>query len=252
MIVLGVDLSAQPRDTAAVRIDFARCTVDAVPGNLADDELLDLIAEADVAGLDVPLGWPSAFVDAVARHHGNAGWHDIDASTVAGRDRLRYRETDRALHAQGFRPLSPSSDLIGVVAMRAAGLQHRLQGRGIDVDRSGVTGAVVETYPAAALRTWGLPFRGYKGAANAAARTELVERVLERSGPVGEAARSVLTGARVHVLDAYLCALVAAAARLGLATRPEPDQREAAEVEGWIHVPTAPLQQIVSAALATG
>lgn len=250
MIVLGVDLSAQPRDTAAVRIDFAQCTVEAVPGNLADDELIDLISEADVAGLDVPLGWPIAFVDAVARHHGNAGWHDIDASTVAGRDRLRYRETDRVLHAQGFRPLSPSSDLIGVVAMRAAGLQHRLQGRGMDVDRSGVTGAVVETYPAAALRTGDLKFRGYKGAANTTVRAELVERVIERSGPLGMAVSPVLTGARDHVLDAYLCALVAVAARLGLTTRPEPAQRVAAEVEGWIHVPTSTIEQIVKSALA--
>ena len=45
-----------------------------------------------------------------------------------------------------------------------------------------------------------------------------------------------------HVLDAVLCCLTVVAARAGTTAGPVgADQVEAARVEGWIHVPTAPL-----------
>ena len=49
-----------------------------------------------------------------------------------------------------------STDRIGVAAMRGARLQHLLDAAGVPVDRSGVTGRIVEAYPAAALQAWGL------------------------------------------------------------------------------------------------
>src|SRR5207253_2236918 len=76
---------------------------------------------------------------------------------------LRFRATDFAVHERTGRwPLSVSSDLIAVPALRAA----RLFGAH---DRSGA-GVLVEVYPAAALRIWGFSTRGYKGPRGGAAR----------------------------------------------------------------------------------
>ena len=44
--------------------------------------------------------------------------------------------------------------------MRCAGLLSKLASRGQPVDRAG-TGAVAEVYPAASLKCWSLPYRGY-------------------------------------------------------------------------------------------
>src|SRR5437879_3961538 len=51
--------------------------------------------------------------------------------------------------------------VIGQVALRCAVLLAKLDASGRPVDRSGA-GAVVEVYPAASLRGWGLRHRGYK------------------------------------------------------------------------------------------
>ena len=44
------------------------------------DELFD--RGASKVGLDVPLGWPTAFVDAVALHHPGGAWSDLRATAV--------------------------------------------------------------------------------------------------------------------------------------------------------------------------
>ncbi|WP_433185959.1 DUF429 domain-containing protein [Actinoallomurus sp. CA-150999] len=79
-----------------------------------------------------------------------------------GRDwrrNLALRLTDRVVHDRtGLTPLSVSADRIGHAALRLAALLARLARAGRPVDRSG-TGVVVEVYPAASLRLWGLPHR---------------------------------------------------------------------------------------------
>ena len=61
-------------------------------------------------------------------------------------------------------PLSVSADKIAHVALRCAVLLARLDAAGHPVDRSSA-GPVVEVYPAASLRSWGLYRPGYKQAA---------------------------------------------------------------------------------------
>ena len=53
-----------------------------------------------------------------------------------------------------------------------------------------------------------------------------------------------------HVLDALVCALVAIAAKAGATHMPSEDQRQAALIEGWIHVPSTPLTAIAPPATA--
>jgi Protein of unknown function (DUF429) len=64
-------------------------------------------------------------------------------------------------------PLSVAADRIGHTAMRCAGLLIQLASQERPVDRRG-TGVVVKVYPAASLKQWRLPYRGYKLPCNAA------------------------------------------------------------------------------------
>jgi hypothetical protein len=244
MSTLGIDLAAQPRATGACRIDWdgegravARLAVEV----LDDDALIALASEADVVGIDVPLGWPDAFVAAVGAFHAGGEWPDGLAGT-AGRMPLRYRRTDlQVLASTGVRPLSVASDLIAVCAFRAAGLQARL-GRPA---RDGSDG-LVEVYPAGALRVWGLPATRYKGSKGAAARAVLVESVLARGPWLGMGDDDVdRCRRRDHDLDALVAALVARVAALGHTARPvDPVDVDAARREGWIHLPNVPLESL--------
>ena len=87
------------------------------------------------------------------------------AERASFRKRLSYRVTDLELMGSSrVRPLSVSSDRIGVTTFRCALLLDRLKAeRRKSVDRSGRRGLVAEVYPAAALSAWGMERRGYKG-----------------------------------------------------------------------------------------
>ena len=137
-------------------------------------------------------------------------------------------------------PLSVSSDRIAVTALRCAGLLSRL---GIE-DRGGA-GGVYEVYPAAALAHWGLPHRNYKEKKGAKKRKEILEGLL--NGVCMERPSDVhleLLIQRDDALDALVCAIVARAAGLGLTQEPPKAEAELAQEEGWIHVPTASLDEI--------
>lgn len=244
---LGIDLSADPRRTAACsivwregrpgRIDrFVVGSDDSTP--LGNDELVELIREADLSGIDAPFGWPVAFVEAVRSWGDSEGW-------PAGTDvtALRYRVTDLRVAARR-RPLSVSSDLIGVTAMRCVSILDRL---GTGVDRSGLSGPAIEIYPAAALNRWGLTSAGYKGRSRTEARRRLVADLLEDLAgvcEVGDAAAG-LCEASDDALDSLVAALAVRARMLGLTAVPDgPDEERVARIEGWIHVPDCEIRQL--------
>jgi predicted nuclease with RNAse H fold len=179
MLTVGVDLAAQPEGTAIACLDWSpgRASVRSLVVGAHDDQIVEAIRQADKAGIDCPLGWPVLFVEFVTAHqHGNVRI----PPDLLGRDwrrRLAYRLTDLAVHeTTGQRPLSVAADRIGHTAMRAAGLLARLAADGHPVDRTG-TGVVVEVYPAASLRRWGLPYRGFKGPKNFTPLGDLVDRL---------------------------------------------------------------------------
>src|SRR3546814_4905134 len=84
-----------------------------------------------MAAIDVPLGWPDEFIDAVVAHRDRRGWPPIAAEPPEDRLPLRYRTTDLLTRISGAQPLSVSSDLIGVAAMRGARIQHLLEKAGV-------------------------------------------------------------------------------------------------------------------------
>lgn len=229
MITLGVDLAAQPRKTGACLVSWTSggAEVTLVEVGVNDERLLALAADADKVGIDVPFGWPQAFVGALVCHQRGDDWPD------ATFQELCFRETDRFVRqGTGKWPLSVSTDRIGVTAFRAANLLSRLAPTG-SVDRSG-KGKLVEVYPAAALRRWALRPLGRKDTADLAAsllgRTAGWLRLSEEGRARCESGRDAL--------DSLIAALVARAAAVGLCEPIPPASARAAEVEGWIALPT--------------
>jgi predicted nuclease with RNAse H fold len=242
---LGIDLAAEPPNTAACEITWL---ADSAQGRLYtdrldDDRLLALIESADKVGIDCPFGWPQPFVDAVVSHANAAGWPGRGQLGLSHRRSLRYRLTDEVVHQQvGIWPLSVSTDRIGVTAMRCAALLDALATAGHPVDRAG-GGRVVEVYPAAALKHWRLPHRGYKKAEGAIVRGQALDQLLVTL-PTLNLDGDALDRCRRSddAFDALICALVARAAAHGLTSAPCPgNQIERARSEGWIHLPTSDL-----------
>jgi predicted nuclease with RNAse H fold len=246
---LGIDLAAQPANTSACAIEWGpgRPIVSELRSGLADDTLLDAISDADKVAIDAPFGWPDEFVDAVTAHRNRAGWPGSGEDQDLYRFQLSFRATDRRLIEQGARrPLSVSTDLIGVVAMRCAFLLDRLAARGEPVDRAG-SGKVIEAYPAPALISWGLSAIGYKSRVGAARLPELLSQLEQGLGSLELSIQQREAASTDHnCFDALVCSLVARAATLGLTQPPEPgDEADRATREGWIHVPTNPLPHLL-------
>jgi predicted nuclease with RNAse H fold len=241
---LGIDLAADPVRTAACEVDWETGTLRPLPRPVTDEAIVAAVLAADVTAIDVPLGWPDDFVAAVSSHHGFGDWPPAAIASPDDRLSLRYRVTD--LELAGHRPLSVSSDLIGVPAMRGARLQHLLRRAGAVVDRSGIGGCLVEGYPAAALRSWGLTSRGYKGRKNRGSCGELAGILAAACGSLASAVAGCLDGCDDDELDAVVCALIARAARQGQTRAPAPDQLDAARREGWIHVPVVPVAAVLA------
>jgi predicted nuclease with RNAse H fold len=249
MFTLGIDLSTDPKKTGVRVIEWTEAgpRLRDVSGPWSDTALLDLIEQADVVGIDVPLGWSEAFVAAVSGWNRGRTWPGPYGPTT--RAALCYRATDRWLQREhGAQPLSVATDRLGAKAMRAAGLLAALDERRVAVDRTGLKGRAVEVYPAAALAKWGLRFKGYKGTKEAprAARESLVDHVaralaLSLDGPQRQLLIDV-----VHEFDTLVSALVARASRLpGGTLAPDSEYRDSAACEGWIHVPLLGLGELM-------
>ena len=238
MLTLGVDLASDPRRTAACLLEWraGRARLLELEVGADDERILGLHGRADATGIDSPFGWPAAFVGflcSAARLLPELG----EPWGPGVRDELRYRATDRVVRAAvGRWPLSVSSDLIAVVAMRCVGLLTRM---GVS-DRAGADG-VFEVYPAAALARWALGNRGYKGPAGRVRRTALLRalKAAARWLDFGTAAQRALLLESADAFDALVASLNCRAAAIGL-TEPPPDElrREAAR-EGWIALPLA-------------
>ncbi|GII42252.1 DUF429 domain-containing protein [Planotetraspora phitsanulokensis] len=246
MLTVGVDLAAEAVRTAVAWVEWSERGArvrDVVVG--ADDDLIvEAVKGAAKSGIDCPLGWPDLFVSFVSAHR--AG--DVAVPAGLGRDwrrDLALRVTDRAVHERtGLRPLSVSADRIAHPAMRCAALLARLAGEtGTVVARDG-GGLVVEVYPAASLKEWGLPYRGYKRTENAEALSRVIDVLLAAAPWLSLGDHEAVCRRSDDAADAVVAALTARAAACGLVTAPAPEQAASAATEGWIAVPTASLDAL--------
>jgi predicted nuclease with RNAse H fold len=223
---LGVDLASAAEKTAMASIIWADGRARLVNLQLGVDDETLLATPADVIGIDAPFGWPLAF-QAVLND-----LKPVPAWTTEWRDRLRFRETDRVVRALcGRWPLSVSTDLIGVPALRCHGLLSRW---GV-TDRSG-DGRLFEVYPAGALQRWGLPSSGYKKK-DTDRRDALIAALSARAPWLDWGPFKPLAVQSHDALDAVIAALNTRAAGLGLTVRPDPAVQAAARIEGWLAVP---------------
>jgi predicted nuclease with RNAse H fold len=251
MLTIGVDLAAQATGTAVAWLDWSAtgAVVRDVVHPAEDAAVVAAIGQASKAGIDCPLGWPDEFVSFVHAHRtGTVAVPD----GVVGRDwrrGLAYRVTDLVVRDQtGLLPLSVAADRIGHTAMRCAAILAHLANHGYSVDRRG-TGVVVEVYPAASLKQWHLPHRGYKRPHNVAELGKLVDALQQQTPWLHLGAYESACRRSDHALDAVIAALTARAAHRGLTTQPDKHQTMSAATEGWIAIPTCPIHELPYSAM---
>ena len=243
-VTLGIDLSATDAKTAAcaIRWENGRGSVDVPRRGLSNDDLRVLITDAAAAGVDAPFSWPVPFPRTLVEHGSTGGWPADYRSP-----RYQLRATDLFVDGIARRPLSVSTDRIGVTAMRCARLlQEFAEDRGKRrLDLTGRDG-IYEVYPAAALSAWGakaagFDAEGYKSGSEAKVRrAKLVDTFAAATADwlhfPGAAQQECVT--RDDALDSFIAALATRAAHLGRTRAPETvEQQQLAPVEGWIHVP---------------
>jgi predicted nuclease with RNAse H fold len=253
VITAGVDFATESARTALAEIEWndGRAAVTSLELGVDDARIVEASGAAAKLGIDCPLGWPDAFLDFVTSHHAGRAVRPAGVAGDRWRAFLAYRETDRAVQqATGLWPLSVAADRIGLTAMRAAGLLADLADAGRAVDRAG-TGVVVEVYPAASLRVWGLLHRGYKRSVNIGVLAELVA-ALEAAAPwLDLGAHRELCLRSDDAFDAVIAALTSRAAALSLVTAPADDTMwQLARKEGWIALPTTELGELVASSPA--
>jgi predicted nuclease with RNAse H fold len=238
MRTAGIDLSSRDTKSAACVIEWSAndASISSLTLGVGDKEIADHITNADKIGIDVPLGWPIAFAEAVSEHSTLGTWPTsyLHADNVA----YRFRRTDlHVWRTAGLKPpLSVSTDRIGIPAMRAAALLSTLD-PSPPLDGSG---KVVEVYPAAALARWGLPSRVYKGAKRRTGRIALLDAFANATAgwlELSDQDRQTCENSD-DAFDALIAALVARAAAVGAVDLIPADDREAARREGWIALPT--------------
>ncbi len=246
MRVAGVDLAAEAAGTALAVLSAGGGAValESLSLGVDDETIVRATREVELIGIDCAFGWPRDFVDFVVRHSAGGELGDTATGDLAWRRRLAYRETDRFVTERtGARPLSVATDRLGMTALRCAVLLQRLAADGRAVDRSGQNeSAVVEVYPAMALRVWGLARPGYKTTPDA--RRALIADLEQAASWLELGEHRALMTTSADALDAVLAALVALAHVRGASIPPATHQRALAASEGWIAIPTVPLAQL--------
>ncbi|WP_225973238.1 DUF429 domain-containing protein [Nesterenkonia natronophila] len=241
LVYAGVDLAAEPARTGLAVItghsDQQELVIEEARLGVEDGAVVEMVIAADKTGVDVPLGWPQTFVEHVWAHSTGA-LTGLGTSDIAWRRSMAMRRTDLLVGERfGLRPLSVATDRIAYPALRWTVVEARLRERGIDCVRDG-SGRVCEVYPAAALRWWGLPHRGYKSTTARAVREQIVEG-LDAAFPQldwnGFREECVVSD---DVLDAVIAALVARETRAQRTWAPDTTDHDLALSEGWIHVPS--------------
>ncbi|MFF0251292.1 DUF429 domain-containing protein [Micromonospora zamorensis] len=214
MLTAGIDLAAEDANTAVawIRWTATGAVLEELTVGAGDDQLLRAASAAVKAGIDCPLGWPEPFVEFLIAHHRRDPAAPTDPIGRDWRRRLAWRRTDLVTHElTGRLSLSVAADRIAHTAMRCAALLARLAEVGHSVDRSG-RGRVFEVYPAASLKKWGLPHRGYKGRQNIGPLNNLVNLLIAAAPWLHLGEFEPMCRGSDHAVDAVVAALTARAA----------------------------------------
>jgi len=244
MLIAGLDLAAEPKGTALAVFEWSQNRVNLLSLQVGVDDETVVAAAANFAklGIDCALGWPSEFANFVKAYSSASLEGQAFDGGIDWRRKLAYRETDREVHRlTGRWPLSVSTDRLGMTALRCAGLLSKLQQSGLHIDRSG-RGLVVEVYPAASMRIWGLKIDGYRNSAET--REALVEQLGVAAPWLELAGFEALMVQSCDAFDAVIAALAAGSAALGQSTAAPEDKLQKAQIEGWLALPKSSLAEL--------
>ncbi|AKF10023.1 DUF429 domain-containing protein [Sandaracinus amylolyticus] len=233
MLTLGIDLGAQANETYGCAIDWSggACRVAALHPKLDDERLVKLVTDDAFAaiGVDVPFGWPVAFVELLTARGSAQSW-SVDAA------RLRLRDTDRhCKRLTGKDPLSVSSDRIAAPAMRWRLLATRV---------ASASARLHEVYPGSALAVWSLEHKAYKNADQRDARIRILSALRAKLSLCVVDADAECLATCADALDALVASLIARAVALGRVHPIPPDLEAAAACEGWIQIPTCNVAEL--------
>ncbi len=235
MKLVGIDFSTNPRDCGICVLEGGAITHIGRGSKAAEhpDWLVGHCAEAAVVAVDVPFGWPRPFMEALSCYR-------IGDALDLPREQYRLRATDFWIkeNIPPLQPLSVSTDKLGSTSIVGTKLLRALDNEGFRLSpRSAVpSAAVVEVYPAASLRAWGLAHKNIE----TPTMLETLRKAFKLA--IEDADREILLRSR-HCLDALVSALTAREYADGNTFYPPkyiPD--ETIEIEGWIHVPSRSLQ----------
>jgi predicted nuclease with RNAse H fold len=240
VLTVGVDLAAEPEATAVAWVEWlpGRARVRDLALRVEDAGILAALADAGKAGIDCPLGWPDAFLAFITAHQHGRVTVPRDIKERGWRQALTMRVTDLVVRQETrLIPLSVSADRLGHVALRCACLLAQLAQQGHEVNRDG-SGTIAEVYPAASLKAWDLPYRGYKRPRDTRTLGNLVDELLAAAPWLDLGEFEPVCRAHHDAVDAVIAALTARAVELNLTLRPRtPQEAFAACIEGWIAIP---------------
>jgi predicted nuclease with RNAse H fold len=241
VLIAGVDLAAEPKGSALAVIDWApsSATLIELSTYVTDETIVDCATRVEKLGIDCALGWPVDFVEFLNRINHAQGPNQPFEGDLNLRRMLAYRETDRHVReVTGRWPLSVSTDRLGMTAIRCAGLLSKIAAAGIPVDKSG-KGKIVEIYPGASLRLWGLNTAGYRASTDA--RANLLNQLTQQAPWLNLAEYQQAMIESCDAFDSVVAALATRFAQLGAYEPPTPAQLTKAKIEGWVALPNQPL-----------
>ena len=239
MYLIGVDCATNPKDVGIALSELID-TLEILevhagtsgPWKKVAEWLSELPGQSVLIALDAPLGWPIPLREALEGH--SAG-NPVENCPNA----MFRRETDRHIRQYvGKQPLDVGADRIARTAHAAL---KGLNGLRASIDSpirlawnaSDLTGiSVIEVYPAATLKAYGMHYEGFKKKSDPShrrVREEIIRGIpeIELSGDARSVALDNSDG-----LDAVVCILAATDFVRGEAMKPV--RPEVAHREGWI------------------
>ncbi len=242
MRFIGVDLAAQPKNTSLCVLEWKRNPrVVSIHRPATDDQIINESHGVAAIGIDSPFGWPISFAKFILKKQVSRDFLPINPSEA---NHLKYRFTDDYVRkhfdslGKNVKPLSVSTDKLGVVALRCVRLCQCLAAKYGDEFK------IFEIYPAASLASWMTVKGSYKSSTNPSISREnriyIVEE-LEKHG-VDMSIRKDSFVNSDDDLDALLCALTCAVAFKEKTFLSPADMSKLTEFEGWIHFPCGSLE----------
>lgn len=236
VILIGLDAAAQPANFGYAVGSLACSEVRILQaGCLSDSALSDICSAVSrathcVIAVDAPLGWPSML-------SGQLIGHSAGMALAASKDRMFKRLTDqRLIDRLEQRPLEVAADKIARASHTALQVieQVRLRsGRPLDLlwSPSDLRSGVIEVYPAATLKSRGLPNSKYKRPEQRAQRVAIANALSTTVEGIHQH-----LDAKADVFDAVLCLVAASDFVAGHCMPPDPSELHQAKREGWIWV----------------